>query len=53
MKAIPKSDFEKLRKMGKIKEAKKNQDANFYIANKTHPKAKTYYVQEPLLKFLD
>lgn len=52
MKPIPKSDFEKLTKLGKIQYRTKTRDANFYIANKTHPGAKTYYVREDLLKFI-
>lgn len=43
---ISKRDMEKLRKAGLIKEKTKNQDPNYYVANKQHTKAKTYYIVE-------
>lgn len=53
MKTIPKRDFELLRDMGKLKFRNPKGDSNCYIANKTHSGAKTYYVQEDLLRFLN
>ena len=53
VKPIPKRDFELLRDMGKLKFSNPKGDSNCYIANKTHSGAKTYYVQEDLLRFLN
>lgn len=36
----------KLRKAGLIKEKTRSGEPNYYVANKQHPSAKTYYVVE-------